>query len=399
MSPHRKTRSLDRILGKLEGLDETNLTILAQRLARERRLFETVFEMIRDAVLVVDPEGVIQYANQAAFSLVGLRPQELGKTSFFKRLPVVARSLGLQSFETFHDGKVASCETQVDYPEVRDVQAYLVGMEAPLGGADQGVVVVLSDVTEQKQRTEERIESEKIASVMMLAAGVAHELGNPLNSLTIHLQLLERKTRKAAGSGPEAESALKSIQVCRSEVERLDGIITNFLGAVRPRVPDLRETNLVPLLEQAVEINEELFKARSCAVEIDIPEPVPEVMVDVDQVKQVFFNIIKNALEAMSEGGRLIIRAREDGQFVSVTFSDDGEGIAKEDLSRVFQPYFSTKTEGNGLGMMVVQRIMKDHRGTVAIDSRPCLGTEVILRFQIGNPAVPLLEHSVDEDA
>lgn len=393
--PHRgKISSLSRILGKLDGLDETNLAIVAQRLARERRLLETVFDIIRDAIVVSDPEGRIQYANQSAFELLGLGANEIGKTSILQRLPMLAETMGMDSLDGFREGKVATCETTVEYPERRELQVYLVGIEAPLGVAERGVVVVMTDVTESKQITEEKIENERIASVVMLSAGVAHELGNPLNSLTIHLQLLERRIDKVGARLEENDLAAmrKSLRVCRGEVKRLDEIIENFLGAVRPQSPDLGEANLFQLLEQTLEAHEELFKDRGIAAEVQIDLPLPQVRVDASQIKQVFYNVLKNAVEAMGPGGRVVIRSRRRRDSVALIFSDDGEGIAQENLARVFQPYYTTKSGGHGLGMMVVQRIMKDHGGRIAIDSRPGAGTEVVLHFPLSSPTVPLLE-------
>jgi len=395
--PHRgKISSLSRILGKLDGLDETSLAIVAQRLARERRLLETVFDIIRDAIVVTDPDGRIQYANQSAFELLGLRVEEIGKASLLQRLPLLAETLGIDSLEGFEEGKVATCETTIEYPDRREVQAYLVGIEAPLGMAERGVVVVMTDLTETKQITEEKIENERIASVVMLSAGVAHELGNPLNSLTIHLQLLERRLHRLSTQidKEDFETMQKSLRVCRGEVKRLDEIIENFLGAVRPQLPELREVSLFQLLEQTLDAHEELFKEREIAAEVQIDLPLPQVRVDANQIKQVFYNVLKNALEAMKPGGRVVIRSRRNRDSVALIFCDDGEGIAQEDLSRVFQPYYSTKSGGHGLGMMVVQRIMKDHGGQIAVDSRPGIGTEVTLRFPLSSPSVPLLEES-----
>jgi signal transduction histidine kinase len=240
--------------------------------------------------------------------------------------------------------------------------------------------VILADVTRDKLTTEQRIEDERISSILMLAGGVAHELGNPLNSLTIHLQLIARKLKKISPS-PEAESIADSVGVCRAEVERLDGIITHFLEAIRPRPPDLSETNVADVLAEVLKFQKREFADRGIAVEAETPAELPSIMADRGQLKQVFFNITKNAMEAMQPGGRLKIRSRADDDSVYLIFGDSGAGIRQEDLAKLFQPYHTTKPGGHGLGLTIVQRIMRAHGGQAGIESREGLGTVITLQF------------------
>jgi signal transduction histidine kinase len=208
---------------------------------------------------------------------------------------------------------------------------------------------------------------------------VAHELGNPLNSLTIHLQLLERKLKKLK-AGPETAALAESVEVCRGEVRRLDGIISNFLEAVRPRPPDLAETNLTEVLGEVLRFQGTEFADRGVEVEAET-SALPPVMADRNQLKQVFFNLTKNALEAMQPGGVLRIKSRVDDDSVFLLFGDSGSGIKPEDVLRLFQPYHTTKPGGHGLGLMIAQRIMREHGGHVGIDSKEGVGTIVTLQF------------------
>jgi signal transduction histidine kinase len=235
-------------------------------------------------------------------------------------------------------------------------------------------------VTKDKQTTERRIEDERTSSVLLLAAGVAHELGNPLNSLTIHLQLIERKLRKLKAS-KDAESLSESLRICRDEVTRLDGIISNFLEAIRPRPPDLAETNVAEVLADVLRFQQREFADRRVVVEAETPDSLPTVMADRNQLKQVFFNLTKNAMEAMQPGGKLKIKSRADDESVFLLFGDSGSGIKQEDLVRLFQPYHTTKPGGHGLGLMIVQRIMREHGGQVGLESKEGLGTIVTLQF------------------
>jgi signal transduction histidine kinase len=255
----------------------------------------------------------------------------------------------------------------------------MVPFRATGGTAARRFAVILSDVTKEKQSTEERIESERTSSILLLSAGVAHELGNPLNSLTIHLQLMERKLKKLKSS-KEVASLAESVKVCRDEVTRLDGIITNFLEAIRPRPPDLAETDLNDVLTEVLRFQHRELADRGIEVEADTRE-LPRVLADRNQIKQVFFNLTKNAMEAMRPGGKLKIRSRADDESVFLLLADSGAGIRQEDLTRLFQPYQTTKSGGHGLGLIIAQRIMRDHGGQIGLESKEGVGTIVTLQF------------------
>jgi PAS domain S-box-containing protein len=375
-----KLGGLDKILGRIEDLDSVNLGILVQRLARERKMQETVFNTIQDGILVIDPDGVVQYANDAALTMIGLKENDIGVTRLWKMVPDLAKSIHASSQSGKRGAPVLSRELELNYPEHRIVRLYMVPIDAPVGHDSGGYVIVISDITEDKVSMEELIESERIGSIVRLAAGVAHELGNPLNSLTIHLQLIERKLKKL-GLGEESARIADSIQVCQGEVQRLDGIITHFLEAVRPQKPELNELDLVGLVEEVLRVQEVELSDRRIEVNVEVSGELPAVLGDRGQIKQVIFNLIKNAMEAMQPGGSLKVFARKDDEFVYIQFVDTGSGISEEDLSKVFQAYYTTKKDGHGLGMMIVQRIIREHGGQITIESRKGVGTAITLQF------------------
>ena len=385
-----KNIGLDKILGRVEDLDSVNLGILVQRLARERKLQETIFNTIQDGILVID-DGVVQYANDAASGIIGLKQNDIGVIRLWKMVPDLARSIDPQS-DTEARSPVLTRELELFYPEHRYVRLYMMPIDAQVSQTDSGgYVVVLSDVTEDKVSMEELLESERTGSIVGLAAGVAHELGNPLNSLTIHLQLIERKLNKIL-SGKNSSQLNESIEVCQGEVKRLDGIITHFLEAVRPQKPELNELDLTKLVEDVLRVQEAELVDRKLGVNMEVAESIPKILGDRGQIKQVFFNIIKNAMEAMQAGGSLRINARCDDEYVYVQFIDSGVGISEENLSKVFQAYHSTKQEGHGLGMIIVQRIMRAHGGHVGIESSEGDGTAITLQFPQKHRRARLLE-------
>ena len=388
--PPKKHASLDRVLGRLDSLDSVNLANLVQRLARERGLFEDIFNTLQEGVLVIASDGEIEYANTAAHRLIGLGDDGLAGQVLWRLVPGLRPSLGV-SLDDDAALPVVAREFELSYPEPRTVRLYMVPFRSDGRAGERRFAVILTDVTRDKQTTEARIEDERTSSILLLAAGVAHELGNPLNSLTIHLQLIGRRLKKLK-AGRETESLAESIRVCEEEVKRLDGIITNFLEAIRPRPPDLAELNLADVLAEVLAFEQRQLADRGIIVEAETAGDLPPVLADRNQVKQVFFNLLKNALEAMQPGGRLRIRARTDDDHVILAFGDSGSGIKQEDLARLFQPYHTTKPGGHGLGLMIVQRIMREHGGQIGIESKEGVGTVVTLHFPRKDRRVRMLQ-------
>ncbi|MFA5265331.1 MAG: ATP-binding protein [Opitutaceae bacterium] len=383
MASKRHT-SLDRVLGRLDTLDSINLSNLVQRLARERGLFEDIFNALQEGVLVISSTGEIEYANAAAHRIIGLGEGELIGETLWRLAPGLRPSLDA-ALGDGEDGAAAALpvvarEFELTYPEPRTVRLYMVPFRGAGRDASRRFAVILNDITRDKATTKQLIEEERTSSILLLAASVAHELGNPLNSLTIHLQLIARRLKKLKVNR-ENEALTGSIAVCQEEVQRLDGIIANFLDAIRPQPPDLVETNLVEVLDEVLRFQQCELKDRGIIVEAETPADLPVVMADSNQLKQVYFNILKNAMEAMQPGGRLRFRTRSDDDSVFLLFGDTGSGIKQEDLVKLFQPYHTTKPGGTGLGLMIVRRIMREHGGQVGIESKEGVGTLVTLQF------------------
>lgn len=388
----KRTDPLENLLDRADGLDAASRANLISRLARERRLLKTVFNTLREGVLVVEASGTIEYANPSSRELLGLAEREGTSLSLWRAVPDLARSLRISRDGVLQEEANVSRELALTYPQKRVVRLYLVPIDET--GEEVEVAryaIILSDITQERAQTQQEIEDERVKSILELAAGVAHELGNPLNSLNIHLQLMQRQLKKEPDS-PAMRKLAKSLRVCSGEVERLDGIITHFLEAVRPQPPQLHDLNLIDPLEESIEFLGPELEGAGIKVDVELASSVPLIQGDRDQIKQVFFNIIKNARQAMDAGGSIKICAFSDDEFVYVQIGDTGEGIPREDLRKVFQPYFSTKRDGHGLGMMIVERIMRDHDGQIGIDSRPSVGTLVTLQFPQKHRRIRLLQ-------
>lgn len=375
----RRVSSIERILGRLDDLDSANLTILVQRLARERGLFEMLFDTIDEGILVIDSTGTIEYANRAGMRMVGLRGNETGSAILWKLVPDLARTL-----DFFGEDNLApniARDAEIFYPEHRWLRLQL--SRISLQSTEPArFVVILRDITADRESTEEMIESERVNSIFTLAASVAHEIGNPLNSMKIHLELIRRKLAKLDVPAENTKSLKNSVGICLEEISRLDDILKNFLGAIRPQKPDLVKTNLVEIVIDVLGVQKVELENRNirCSM-IQASKELPIVLGDESQLKQLVFNVTKNAMEAMQDGGSIAIELYCDEEFVYLRVKDSGCGINRDDISKIYEPFFTTKNNGHGLGMMIVMRIMREHGGQVGIDSTPGEGTTVTLQF------------------
>ena len=390
----KKPTPLDRLLGRLDHLDSAGLTTLVQRLARERGLLEAVLNTVQEGVLIIADTGEIEYGNAAAARLLGLSEGGMTGAQLWRLLPGLRQTLEPNLHRSGLRPEAVSRELEVSYPQRRFLRLHLVPFdrEATDAGGPRRFTMILADITQEKLSTAELIESEKINSILLLAGGVAHELGNPLNSLTIHLQLLGRKLAKLRPTS-DNDSSRESLRICQEEVERLDGIISNFLEAIRPRPPDFSDVNPAEVLEEVLRFQANELENSGIKVEVELPAGPALILADRNQLKQVFFNLVKNAAEAMQPGGVLRVRSRQDDESLFLLFGDTGSGIRQEDMAQMFQPYHTTKKGGHGLGLMIVHRIMRDHGGQVGIDSREGVGTVVSLQFPLKHKRVRMLEH------
>jgi len=384
-----KSKFLDKLIDRLDRMDADSVQAQFLHLAREKGLLETIFQAIHEGVVVVGRGACIRYANRTAEALFGFKLE----TAEGQPIARYIRDIDWEKVLSL-DGdeweRLVRREIEVTYPDHRFVEFYVVPLSV-VEMKEQGAVVIFRDVTRERATTAESIESERFKALTLLAAGVAHEIGNPLNAVTIHLQLMERELAELENS--EVRESLKElVEVSRREVHRLDRIITQFLRAVRPSLPDRKPVQMERLLDETLELMQYETGNRRILVEREQPDHVPSVPADETQVKQAFFNLIKNAVQAMEDGGILKIRIDVSERFVSICFSDNGPGITPENLGSIYEAYHTTKATGSGLGLMIVQRILRDHGGEIEIASTPERGTAFTLHFPRDDVRMSLLE-------
>ncbi|HNX53080.1 MAG TPA: ATP-binding protein [Pontiellaceae bacterium] len=384
-----KSKFLDKLIDRLERMDADSVQAQFLHLAREKGLMETIFQAIQEGIVVVGRGARIRYANRKAEALFGFKLADAENQPIARYIRDIdwEKVLSLDGDEW---ERLVRREIEVTYPDHRFVEFYMVPLSA-IEEREQGAVVIFRDVTRERETTAESIESERLKALTLLAAGVAHEIGNPLNAVTIHLQLMERELADLADY--EARESLKElVEVSKREVHRLDRIITQFLRAIRPSLPDRKPVQMDRLLDETLELLRHEVENRRILVERKQAGHIPSVPADEVQVKQAFFNVIKNAIQAMADGGILKINIDVSPRFVSICFADNGPGIAPENLGAIYEAYHTTKATGSGLGLMIVQRILRDHGGEIEICSTPERGTAFTLHFPRDDVRLSLLE-------
>ncbi len=366
-----KTGFLEKLVAKLDRVDPAVVQSIVDRLLKEKGFFVQVFEALREGVILMGADGRVSFLNAAASRFFGLDVE----LSIDKKLAELVRGMDWQAM--MEQGTVVSRDMEVFYPERRYLHFYL----APILDREvlSGFVMIVNDLTSDRAETQATIESERLGALTLLAAGVAHEIGNPLNSLGIHLQLLDRKIKRMVAG--ERQPLEEHLATARQEIQRLDSILKQFLQAIRPSTLRREKVQLSELCRDVLKLLEPELSERGIRVVLDLNTDIPLLDLDAVQMQQVFHNVLRNAAQAISTDadGCITVRMASNDFEVQVLISDNGVGISPEQMGTMFEPYRSTKEGGTGLGLLIVRRIIREHGGEMEIESREGSGTRVSL--------------------
>lgn len=380
-----KSAVLEKILSRLDSIEPGEVQALLAKLVREKGFLQKVFEALHEGVLLLGGDGTVNFINQAACGFFGTtadqaQGEQLGK---------VVRGLDWNQLKSSPRSTV-SRDLEVFYPENRYLNFYLSPI-AEDDEIDQGYVMLVRDVTSIREKAEEEIESQKLNALTLLAAGVAHEIGNPLNSLSLHLQLLERKTRKLHKGDQDALG--DHLETARTEIGRLDTILKQFLQAMRPTAPVREAADLHDILQESLIALQPELESREISVSLDLVEDLPSLDLDPGQIQQAIYNLIRNAYQAVNpQDGEISISSTSNEYEITLSISDNGSGMSPEVMGAIFEPFQTTKSSGSGLGLLIVRRILREHGGELEVESEESAGTTVTLFFPRTDKQVRLLQ-------
>lgn len=372
-----------KLVEKIEKVDRASVQDYLEKLDDRSSLFTEVLHKCAEGVIIFNPVGDVEWINESASTLLSV-PLIEGKP---KKLDEIIHDESLARFIREKLPKLSRKQVEdinLLLPQELKVRAYLSPLEAQTGK----VALFLLDhrMSSKYARWDERFAN--IESLIKLSAGIAHEIGNPLNSISIHLQLLSSEIKKIETQNKAQLE--KTVQVLRDETTRLDEIVRNFLKATRKQPLRFKQDDLNEALNAAIHFLKPELEASNVQVRTHLDELIPHFLFDRQRLYASFLNLIKNALEAMPEGGELEIATNYKKSVVSITFKDSGVGINEENLPHIFDTYFTTKKEGSGLGLMTVFNAIREHGGRIEVDSELGQGTLFTLYLPVRNPKLQL---------
>ncbi len=344
---------------------------LAQALVQTRSMHHNILDSLADAVITVDSENLVSYINPAGCDLFQCTAAEVVGKSY----PALFRpdaNFCSPIVDTLQSGREHH-GIEIDYPLPHRTPRVLASTSLLFDGRGKplGVVAIIRDVSERYALQRRVAQNERLALIGEMAAGIAHELRTPLTSIRGFVQYLQ-------GSSDPAEWQEYGNIIIR-EVDGLNRIVADLLDLVRPLPLHFLPTDLNALVDEAVLLARESVGDAYIRFDLDLDPGLPPVPVDRGRIKQVLLNVLVNAVQAISEAGEIRIRTLGEAGQVRLCISDSGCGIPAALRERIFDPFFSTKPSGTGLGMAIARRIVEGHQGRIEIDSVEAQGCAVTL--------------------
>ena len=398
-----------RAIQKIDDLDQKKSLDFIMTASREIDRLETVLDSLPKGILVCDTAHNLILANKSARRFLSIVSYEQGREPVWSVIPdeLIAEFL-VHTLMSAHNA-----EEHEFGIEVMGIERLLSVSVMPLvqNRMVSGSLILVDDITERRNREAMIRRMENLASLTTLAAGVAHEIKNPLGSISIHVQLIqkamvsqEKACRDQRGSGAECEPfdyfrhIDKYLDVVNEEVERLNAIVVDFLFAVRPMDAKLKRGSINAFIKEMADFVSFELKTANIICTLDLAENLSDLDFDEGLMKQALLNLIKNAAAAIGEGGRgggeiVIATEEKDGQ-ARIIVSDTGAGISGENLKKIFEPYFTTKDNGTGLGLTLVFKIVKEHKGDISVKTVKGKGSVFIISLPVPQTNTRLITYN-----
>ncbi len=367
---------LERAIKTIPRMNKDQLSSLLVSLKDELVLKEMVMGSLTQGILVSDQEDRIVYSNKAIDRLL---PLSKGEHSEHLVWSVI------KNYEIFNFVKdtLFEHETKRDRIFVLDNNEKTIILSISIlplvnKGQIHGNVILVDDVTDVKEKEIKLKRAENLASLTTMAAGVAHEIKNPLGSMSIHIQLMNKLLNRDSF---DKDDFTKYLNIISDEVDRLNSIVVDYLFAVRPMSVELVASDINTVLSELIEFTKYELEESNITMQLNLDNDISLIYLDSKFIKQAFLNIIKNAIQAMPNGGKLIIKTEQKDNMVIVSIADNGEGMDASTQEKIFEPHFTTKDTGSGLGLTLVYKIIKEHKGDISISSKKGEGTIINFLF------------------
>lgn len=377
---HKLVKNLDRI-------DRETLQDYVLDLAEENWRYDQMLQHIKEGVILVDRAGRIRFINQQAGDWLQIDSQKAEN----RRLAELISDPELLSFVQEHLPGLKEQVVgnfQVLSPRELRLRLFLTTLD---NLKESLILILMTQVSSDRPLESVQKRSVSAEALMSLAVGIAHEIGNPLNSISIQLQLLKKEIKGVPA--PKRISFEKTLDVIQAETQRLDRIVKNFLKAARRPPLRFKSENLNQVLEEAIYFVKPELEEQGIAVQFKADPELPHFLMDRERLRQAFINLLKNAMEAMHRPGLISIHVSHRDHLALVRFKDEGVGIKEGDLPHIFEAYFTTKDEGSGLGLMVVLNAIQEHGGRIEVRSKVGRGSTFILLLPIRGPKLQLPQY------
>lgn len=371
-------RFLQRALEKIEKMDRAQIRQLVSDIAAEIELLEMVMESMSDGVVVTDKADRILLVNKSAQRMLPFSEDEVIE----KPLADMIADEQISAFfrENLSElDRVADREFTLGNGYSRTLSLSV--MPLVRQGAITGNVIHIEDITEKRTREARLRRAESLAALTTLTAGVAHEIKNPLGSIGIHLELMKKEM--SGKKKIETRKVMENLLIIKEEVERLNRIVMDFLFTVRPMNAELEYGDLNRVVWELLEFMKFELEETGIELKTELKESRPQILMDQRYMKQAVLNILKNAISSMPQGGTLLVKTEQKGNDLILRISDTGVGISEENMDKIFEPYFTTKDFGSGLGLTLVYKIVKEHMGDIEVSSKAGEGTTIALSFPV----------------
>ncbi len=359
--------------------------IWSQQVFESNRRLQALFDGITDAIGILDKDFRIRMLNRSMGRLFGRDTSDLldQKWEISPLTPVpesfVERAIVVDTFAT---GEPGFFEKSISWEDGRRMaMEYYTYPILDASGATLQVILYLKDVTERKALEKEVLQSERLSIVGKMSEQVAHSIRNPLSAINLSAELLGDELSQFKGADTsEAWALLKSV---RAEVAILSQVTADYLKFVR--MPSLERTpiNCNEMIEDLLDLHAEVAASRKIQVEKELERDIPEVVLDETQMRVAIQNLILNGFDAMPDGGRLLVKTELENRHLAIRISDSGEGISREDQASLFTPFFTTKANGTGLGLVLSRQIITEHDGGIHFESREGAGATFIVELPL----------------